>query len=102
MIETTGVKLVEQNIIYRLVDQVKGLLEEYLEPERTKRVLGDAEVAQVFEINTKGRTVVPVAGCRIRNGAVQRNKRVLVKRGADEVCDGDSTSQRGLNCHAIC
>ena len=87
--EASGVRLLEQNIIYRLVDQVKGLLEEYLEPERTKRVLGEAEVAQVFEINVKGRTMMPVAGCRVRNGVVARNAKVLVRREGEVVFDGE-------------
>ena len=87
--EASGVRLLEQNIIYRLVDQVQGLLEEHLEPERTKRVLGEAEVAQVFEINVKGRTVVPVAGCRVRNGVVARNAKVVVRRGGEVVFDGE-------------
>ena len=88
--ETSGVKIFEQNVIYRLVDLVKGVLEDYLEPLRTKRVLGEAEVAQVFEINVKGRQFVPVAGCKIRNGVVGRKTRVLVKRGEDIVFDGRS------------
>ena len=87
--EASGVRLLEQNIIYRLVDQVKGLLEDYLEPERTKRVLGEAEVAQVFEINVKGRTMMPVAGCRVRNGVVARNAKVLVRREGEVVFDGE-------------
>ena len=87
--EASGVKLLEQNIIYRLVDQVKGVLEDYLEPERTKRVLGEAEVAQVFDINVKGRTTLPVAGCRVRNGVVARNAKVVVRRDGEVVFDGE-------------
>ena len=89
--ESSGVKLLEQNIIYRLVDQVKGVLEDYLEPERTKRVLGEAEVAQVFDINVKGRTTLPVAGCRVRNGVVARNAKVMVRREGEVVFDGESS-----------
>lgn len=88
MAESQGVQLVEQNIIYRLVDAVKGVLEEYLEPLRTKRVLGEAEVAQVFDINVKARITVPVAGCRVRNGVVAKNAKVMVRRGAEIVFDG--------------
>ena len=88
--EANGVKILEQNVIYRLVDLVKGVLEDYLEPVRTKRVLGEAEVAQVFDINVKGRQFVPVAGCKIRNGVVGRKTRVLVKRSEEVVFDGRS------------
>ena len=88
--ELSGVKIFEQNVIYRLVDLIKGVLEDNLEPLRTKRVLGEAEVAQVFEINVKGRHFVPVAGCKIRNGVVGRRTRILVKRGEEVVFDGKS------------
>lgn len=88
--EANGVKILEQNVIYRLVDLVKGVLEDSLEPVRTKRVLGEAEVAQVFDINVKGRQFVPIAGCKIRNGVVGRKTRVLVKRGEEVVFDGMS------------
>ena len=88
MAESQGVRIVEQNIIYRLVDAVKGVLEEYLEPIRTKRVLGEAEIAQVFEINVRGRIMVPIAGCRVRNGVIGRNAKVMVRRGEEVVFDG--------------
>lgn len=88
--ETSGVKILEQNVIYRLVDLVKDVLEDCLEPVRTKRVLGEAEVAQVFDINVKGRKFVPVAGCKVRNGVVGRRTRILVKRGEEVVFDGKS------------
>lgn len=88
MAESQGVQLVEQNIIYQLIDAVKGVLEEYLEPIRTKRVLGEAEVAQVFDINVKARITVPIAGCRVRNGVVAKNAKVMVRRGGEAVFDG--------------
>ena len=94
--ETNGVKILEQNVIYRLVDLVKGVLEDHLEPIRTKRVLGEAEVAQVFEINVKGRQFVPVAGCKVRNGVVGRKTRALVKRGEEVVFDGKSNCVTSL------
>ena len=101
--ETSGVKIFEHNVIYRLVDSVKGVLEDYLEPLRTKRVLGEAEVSQVFEINVKGRQFVPVAGCKVRNGVVGRKKRVLVKRGDEIVFDGKPTCVANLlSCFFLC
>ena len=86
--EANGVGLLEQNIIYRLIDDVKGKLEELLPPAITSRVTGEAEVAQVFEINVKKRELVPVAGCRIRNGLVTRSGKVRVVRKGKVVYDG--------------
>ena len=86
--EAAGVKIVEQNIIYRLVDSVKSILESYLEPLRTKRVLGEAEVAMLFDISVGSRRTMPVAGCKVRNGVVERNKKVMVRRNGEVVYDG--------------
>ena len=86
--EEKGVKILDQSIIYRLVDDVKKVLEEKLPPVLTKKVLGEAEVAQRFEINVKGRVMVPIAGCRVRNGEVGRRERVRVLRGGEVVFDG--------------
>jgi len=86
--ESKEVQIIDQSIIYRLVDDVRAKLGEKLAPTVTQRVLGEAEVAQVFEINTRGRAVVPVAGCKVRNGVVSRTARVRVLRGKEVVFDG--------------
>ncbi len=88
MADQAGVRILEDNIIYRLVDDVKAKLSEMLPPLVTQRVLGEAEVAQVFEINVKGRVMLPVAGCRVRNGVVSRTAKVRVMRGKEVVYDG--------------
>lgn len=86
--EEKGVGIVDQSIIYRLVDDVKSLLGERLPDVVTQKVLGEAEIAQVFEINVKGRTMLPVAGCRIRNGVISRGARVRVMRDGEKAYDG--------------
>ena len=86
--EANGVGLLEQNIIYRLIDDVKGKLEKLLPPLITTRVTGEAEVAQVFEINVKRREMVPVAGCRVRNGLLTKSGKVRIVRKGKVVYDG--------------
>ena len=88
MAEAKDVTILDQSIIYRLVDDVKAKLSEKLPEVVTQKVLGEAEIAQVFEINTKGRTTVPVAGCRVRNGVIGRNYKVRVLRGKEIIYDG--------------
>ena len=88
MAEAMGVQILDQSIIYRLVDDVKAKLSEQLAPTVTQRVLGEAEVAQVFQINVRGRLLVPVAGCRVRNGLMSRNAKVRVLRGKETVFEG--------------
>ena len=88
MAEAAGVPILESNIIYRLIDDVKHKLEERLPPLTTKKVIGEAEVAQVFDINVKRRGTLPVAGCRVRNGVVMRSGKVRVLRDKDIIYDG--------------
>lgn len=88
MAEANEVVILNQSIIYRLVDDVKAKLSEKLPDVVTQKVVGEAEIAQVFEINTKGRVRVPVAGCRVKNGVVGRNNKVRVLRGKETIYDG--------------
>ena len=86
--ESKGVQILDQSIIYRLVDEVKAKLSEKLPPTVTQRVLGEAEIAQVFDINVKGRVTVPVAGCKVRNGFIGRSGKIRVLRNKENVYDG--------------
>ena len=86
--ESSGVTILEQNIIYRLIDDVKKKLEEVLPSQVTQRVVGEAEIAQVFDINVKKRVMVPIAGCRVRNGVISRGTKVRVLRNKAVVFEG--------------
>ena len=88
MAETQGVKILDQSIIYRLVDDVKATLSEKLPDLVTPKVLGEAEIAQVFDINTKGRIRKPFAGCRVRNGVIGRNDKIRVLREKEVIYAG--------------
>ena len=81
--ESKGVDIIDHSIIYRLVDDVKAKLGEKLPPIITQKVIGEAEIGQIFEINLKGRKKLLVAGCKIRNGVISKNAKVRVLR--DEV-----------------
>lgn len=86
--EAAKVKILDHNIIYRLVDDVKAKLSDYLPPLVTQRVLGEAEIAQIFEITVKGRQQKSIAGCKIRNGTVSKTAKVRVLRGGEKIFDG--------------
>lgn len=90
--ESKGVDIIDHSIIYRLVDDVKAKLSEKLPPNVTQKVIGEAEIGQVFDINFKGRKTMPVAGCRIRNGVIAKNARVRVQRDNEIIYDGMSLS----------
>ena len=100
MAEDKNVRIIDQSIIYRLVDDVKTVLEEKLPDEVSQKVTGEAEVAQVFHINVKGRMTMPIAGCRVRNGLVSKSSKIRVLREKEVVYDGklntSATARFGL------
>ena len=102
--QTEGVKILNHTIIYELIDDVKAKLSEHLPPAISSRVLGEAEVAQIFEIKLKKRQIAYIAGCRVKNGLIGRSHKVKVLRGEKVVYDGKSRSDlhfSDLNCSAI-
>lgn len=87
--ESRDVAILENNIIYRVLDDVKAVMEDRLPPVVTQRVLGEAEVSADFEIGVGGRKKIKIAGCKVRNGVVGKNSRVRVMRGGEKVYDGE-------------
>jgi translation initiation factor IF-2 len=88
MAESQGVGILNHNIIYELIDDVKAKLSEHLPPTVSQRVTGEAEIGQIFQITVKGRETSAIAGCKVRNGMVSRSKKVRVLRGKEVVYDG--------------
>lgn len=85
---SAGVEILSHNIIYRLIDDVKAKLSQHLTPIITQKVLGEAEIAQVFDINVRGRVMARVAGCKVRNGIIAKPKKIRVLRGTEVIHDG--------------
>ena len=95
--ESRGVKVLENNIIYRVLDDVKAVLEERLPPVVTQRVLGEAEISAAFEIGVGGRKKVKIAGCKVRNGVMGKGNRVRVLRGdGEKIYDGAIDSLKNV------
>ena len=82
--EREGVELRYYNIIYELLDDVKGMLSGLLSPRSEEKVLGAAQVLETFDITKVGR----IAGCRVLDGIVRRNARVRVLRDGVPLFDG--------------
>ena len=74
--ETFGVDVRYYNIIYEMVDEIKGALSGMLPPEKKESILGMVEVRQVFHISKIG----TVAGCYVTEGMIRRNSQVRVLR----------------------
>ena len=89
MAEDAGVAILDHSVIYHLVDEIKEMLSEKLPPLITSRVLGEAEVLQVFPINIRGKEYKNIAGCRVRNGQLTRNVMYRVTRNGKTIFDGE-------------
>jgi translation initiation factor IF-2 len=86
--EEKGVRILDSNIIYRTVEMCKDLLSERLKPKVVQKVVGECDVAAVFEIGLGGKKKMKVAGSKVRNGVVDRGTKARVLRGETVVHDG--------------
>jgi translation initiation factor IF-2 len=82
--EREGVEVRYYSIIYELIDELKAALSGMLAPTRQEKVLGTAQVLQIFSISKVGK----IAGCRVTSGIVRRNARVRILRNDVVVFDG--------------
>ena len=86
-----GVQVKLYSIVYELIDQVKDAMLGLLEPELREKVLGHAEVKQVFKVK-RGRA----AGCLVADGKVTRTAHARVLRGGTPVFDGKMSTLRRI------
>ncbi len=82
--ERAGVEIRYYNIIYNLVDDVKGAMSGLLAPTLREDMLGNAEILEVFNISKVGK----VAGCRVIDGHVERGANVRLIRDKVVVHEG--------------
>ncbi len=71
-----GIEIRYYNIIYDLVDDVKGAMSGLLAPTKKETFLGYANIKKVFDISKQGK----VAGCVISSGKVERGAKVRLLR----------------------
>jgi len=88
--EKEGVDLRLYEIIYRMTEDIEKALKGMLEPEVKEKVIGRAQVLQVFTASKFGK----VAGCKVTEGELRRNAKVRLYRGTDIVFEGDMGSLR--------
>lgn len=86
--EEAGVQIIDRSVIYHVADDVKTELSARLPDAVSQRVLGEAEVLQVFPINVRGRVFKNIAGCKIRNGALRKTDMVRIYRKGEKIFDG--------------
>ena len=74
--EQAGIEIRYYNVIYDLLDDVKGTLSGMLAPERRETFIGNAEILEIFNISKVGK----IAGCRVTEGKVERGSGVRLIR----------------------
>ena len=82
--ERSGIEIRYYNIIYNLVDDVKGAMSGLLAPTLREEMLGNASIMEVFNISKVGK----VAGCRVTDGRVERGASVRLIRDNVVVHEG--------------
>ena len=78
-----GVEIRLYSVIYELIDQIKEAMLGMLDTETREKLLGRAEVKQIFKIK-RGR----VGGCIVNEGQINRKARARVIRQGQAVYDG--------------
>jgi len=82
--EQQGIEIRYYNIIYDLVDDVKGAMSGLLAPTKKENFLGYATIKQVFNISKVGK----VAGCVVTEGRVERGAKVRLLRDKVVIHEG--------------
>ena len=87
--QSQDVSIISSDIIYRLMETIRERVAELLPPVIEFKVVGEANVQQSFNIELKGRKVLKVAGCRVSNGILEKNKSARLLRGGNIIHDGE-------------
>ncbi len=79
-----GIDIRYHSIIYNIVDDIKAMLEGMLKPALHERMLGNAQILEIFSVGKVGK----VAGCRVTDGLVRRGAKVRLLRDDIVIHDG--------------
>jgi translation initiation factor IF-2 len=75
-------------VIYQAIDDITAAMNGMLEPVYEEKVIGHAEVRQIFKASGVG----AIAGSYVLDGSIQRNSKVRVFRGDDQIFEGEMAS----------
>ena len=100
-----GVEIRLYNIIYKAVEEIEAAMKGMLEPIFEEKVIGEAEVRQLFKFSKVG----IIAGSYITNGTITRDAKARIIREGIVVYDGNINSiqrekdavkevKKGLEC----
>ena len=87
-----GVDIRLHNVIYKIIEELEDAILGMLEPEYEEKILGEAEVRQLFKFSKVG----TIAGCFVQDGVIKNNDKARVIRDGIVIYDGVIGSiQRG-------
>lgn len=83
-LEKEKIKVIEIDVIYRIVEKVKILMEKMLKPEKIKIEIGKLKVTVIFNIN-KDRQII---GGRVIDGEIKKKHTVEIMRNDEIIEEG--------------
>lgn len=79
-----GVEIRFYNIIYKVVEEMEAAMKGMLDPEFEEKILGNAEIRQIFKFSKVGN----IAGCSVTDGIIRRDAQARIIRDGVVVYDG--------------
>lgn len=100
-----GVEIRLYDIIYKAVEEMEAAMKGMLDPEFEEKVIGSAEVRQLFKFSKVG----TIAGSYILDGIIKSNSKIRILRDSAVIYDGEINSiqrekdtvkevKKGLEC----
>ena len=86
--EREGVDMRLYKVIYNAIEDVQAAMKGMLDPVFEEKVLGHAEVRQIFKASGVGN----IAGSYVLDGIFQRGCKVRISRGEEQIFEGDLAS----------
>ena len=84
----SGIEILKSRIIYDILDSLTVRATDLLPPTIETRVIGEATVLELFDIDVKGKNKLRVAGCRVGNGVVEKERKARVLRAGEVIHSG--------------
>ena len=86
--EQEGVDLRLYRVIYQAIEDVEAAMKGMLDPVFEEKVIGHAEVRQIFKASGVGN----IAGSYVLDGVFQRNCKVRITREGEQIFEGELAS----------